>query len=83
MGGCLKTSLQRLEESNIWKCSRYPNQIQERVPTYVKGMLKDGYIDKKTKQYLIQTNVKPGRFWKHFLSHSPILILIIAILTCN
>ena len=25
-------------------------------------MLKDGYIDKKTKQYLIQTNVKPGRF---------------------
>ena len=22
MGGCLKTSLQRLEESNIWKCLR-------------------------------------------------------------
>ena len=31
------------------------NQIQERVTTYVKRMLKDGYIDKKTKQYLIQT----------------------------
>ena len=39
------------------------NQIQERVTTYVKRMLKDGYIDKKTKQYLIQTNVKPGRFY--------------------
>ena len=25
------------------------NQIQERVTTYVKRMLKDGYIDKKTK----------------------------------
>ena len=39
------------------------NPIQERVTTYVKRMLKDGYIDKKTKQYLIQTNVKPGRFY--------------------
>ena len=39
------------------------NQIQERVTTYVKRILKDGYIDKKTKQYLIQTNVKPGRFY--------------------
>ena len=39
------------------------NQIQERVTTYVHRMLKDGYIDKKTKQYLIQTNVKPGRFY--------------------
>ena len=26
-------------------------------------MLKDGYIDEKTKQYLIQTNVKPRRFY--------------------
>jgi len=25
-------------------------------------MLKDSYIDENTKQYLIQTNVKPGRF---------------------
>ena len=39
------------------------NQIQERVTTYVQRMLKDGYIDEKTKQYLIQTNVKPGRFY--------------------
>ena len=39
------------------------NLIQERVTTYVQRMLKDGYIDEKTKQYLIQTNVKPGRFY--------------------
>ena len=39
------------------------NQIQERVTTYGQRMLKEGYIDKKTKQYLIQTNVKPGRFY--------------------
>ena len=26
-------------------------------------MLKDGCIDEKTKQYLIQINVKPGRFY--------------------
>ena len=39
------------------------NQIQERVTTYVQRMLKDGYIDEKTLQYLIQTNVKPGRFY--------------------
>ena len=31
------------------------NQIQERVTTYVQRMLKDGYIDKKTKQYLTAT----------------------------
>ena len=39
------------------------NQIIERVTTYVQRMLKDGYIDEQTKQYLIQTNVKPGRFY--------------------
>ena len=39
------------------------NLIQKRVTTYVQRMLKDGYIDEKTKQYLIQTNVKPGRFY--------------------
>ena len=25
-------------------------------------MFNDGYIDEKTKKYLVQTNVKPGRF---------------------
>ena len=39
------------------------NQIQQRVIIYVQHMLKDGYIDEKTKQYLIQTDVKPGRFY--------------------
>ena len=39
------------------------NQIQQRVTIYVQHMLKDGYIDEKTKQYLIQTDVKPGRFY--------------------
>ena len=39
------------------------NQIQQRVTVYVKRMLKNGYIDEKTKQYLIQTDVKPGRFY--------------------
>ena len=39
------------------------NQIQQRVTIYVQRMLKDGYIDEKTKQYLIQTDVKPGRFY--------------------
>ena len=38
------------------------NQIQQRVTIYVQRMLKDGYIDEKTKQYLIQTDVKPGAF---------------------
>ena len=38
------------------------NQIQ-RVITYVQRRLKDACIDEKTKQYLIQTNVKPGRFY--------------------
>ena len=26
-------------------------------------MFNDGYIDEKTKKYLVQTNVKPGRFY--------------------
>ena len=39
------------------------NKIQQRVTIYVQRMLKDGYIDEKTKQYLIQTNVKPGCFY--------------------
>ena len=43
------------------------NQIQQRVTIYVKRMLKNGYIDEKTKQYLIQTDVKPGRFYIFYL----------------
>jgi len=39
------------------------SQIQDRVTTCGQHMLKDGYIDEKTQQYLIQTNVKPGRFY--------------------
>ena len=37
--------------------------IQQRVTVYIERMFNDGYIDKKTKKYLVQTNVKPGRFY--------------------
>ena len=36
--------------------------IQPRVTVYIERMFNDSYIDKKTKKYLVQTNVKPGRF---------------------
>ena len=36
--------------------------IQQRVTVYIERMFNDGYIDEKTKTYLLQTNVKPGRF---------------------
>ena len=36
--------------------------IQQRVTVYIERMFNDGYIDEKTKKYLVQTNVKPGRF---------------------
>ena len=39
------------------------NQIQQRVTIYIQNMLKDGYTDEKTKQYLVQTDVKPGHFY--------------------
>ena len=35
--------------------------IQQRVTVYIEHMFNDGYIDEKTKKYLVQTNVKPGR----------------------
>ena len=35
--------------------------IQKRVTFYVNRMHKDKLINDKTKQYLIQSNVKPGR----------------------
>ena len=37
--------------------------IQQRVTVYIERMFNDGYIDEKTKKYLVQTNVKPGRFY--------------------
>ena len=37
--------------------------IQQRVTVYIERMFNDGYIDEKTKTYLVQTNVKPGRFY--------------------
>ena len=37
--------------------------IQERVTVYIERMFNDGYIDEKPKKYLVQTYVKPGRFY--------------------
>ena len=37
--------------------------IQKRVTVYVNKMHKDKLINDKTKQYLIQSDVKPGRFY--------------------
>ena len=37
--------------------------IQQRVTVYIERMFNDGYIDEKAKTYLVQTNVKPGRFY--------------------
>ena len=37
--------------------------IQQRVTVYIERMFNDGYIDEKTKKYLVQTNVTPGRFY--------------------
>ena len=42
-------------------------QIQQRVSIYVQRMLKDGYIDEKMKQYLIQTHVKPVDAFSFYL----------------
>ena len=37
--------------------------IQQRATVYIERMFNNGYIDEKTKKYLAQTNVKPGRFY--------------------
>ena len=37
--------------------------IQQCVTVYIERMFNDGYIDEKTKKYLVQINVKPGRFY--------------------
>ena len=39
------------------------NTIQQRFTVYIERTFNDGYIDEKTKKYLVQTNVKPGRFY--------------------
>ena len=39
------------------------NTIQQRFMVYIERTFNDGYIDEKTKKYLVQTNVKPGRFY--------------------
>ena len=36
--------------------------IQQRVTVYIEGMFNNGYIDEKTKKYLVQTNVRLGHF---------------------
>ena len=45
--------------------------VQERVTIYVNGMHDDGFIDDKTREYLIQTDVKPGRFYILPKVHKP------------
>ena len=45
--------------------------IQNRVTFYVNRMYKDKLINDKTKQYLIQTDVKPGRFYILPKIHKP------------
>ena len=45
--------------------------IQTRVTYYVKKMYHDGLINDKTRQYLIQTDVKPGRFYILPKIHKP------------
>jgi len=46
-------------------------EIQKRVTFYVNRMHKDKLISDKTKQYLIQTDVKPGRFYILPKVHKP------------
>ena len=45
--------------------------IQKRVTVFVKRMYTDDLIDEKTKQYLIQPDVKPGRFYILPKVHKP------------
>ena len=45
--------------------------VQERVTIYVNGMHDDGFIDDKTREYLIQTDVKPGQFYILPKVHKP------------
>ena len=45
--------------------------IQKRVTFYVNRMYHDGLINEKTRQYLIQTDVKPGRFYILPKIHKP------------
>ena len=45
--------------------------IQKRVTLYVNRMYYDGLINDKTRQYLIQTDVKPGRFYILPKIHKP------------
>ena len=45
--------------------------IQKRVTLYVNRMYHDGLINDKTRQYLIQTDVKPGRFYILPKIHKP------------
>ena len=39
------------------------SNIQKRVQIFIKRLNQDGFIDYKTKQFLIQTDPKPGRFY--------------------
>ena len=45
--------------------------IQKRVTFYVNRMYHDGLINDKTRQYLIQTDVKPERFYILPKIHKP------------
>ena len=45
--------------------------IQKRVTFYVNRMNHDGLIDDKTRQYLLQTDAKPGRFYILPKIHKP------------
>ena len=45
--------------------------IQKRVTFYVNRMHKDKLMNDKTKQYLIQSDVKPGRFYILPKVHKP------------
>ena len=55
---------QRLEED-------ITADIQKRINFYVNRMHKDKLINDKTKQYLIQSDVKPGRFYILPKVHKP------------
>ena len=37
--------------------------IKTSIPFFIKRLRKDGFINYKTKQFLIQTDSKPGKFY--------------------
>ena len=56
--------LRQLNDTKIYRRldTDFTSDIQTRVEFFIKRLHKDGFIDYKTKQFLIQTDRKPGRF---------------------